>query len=66
MGPEFISTNKYKMAKDLNPSTNYTFYVRLYSNVASDSSDTVTCKTGKFYLKYMLLQLNCYYCRCSR
>ncbi|ENN78034.1 hypothetical protein YQE_05471, partial [Dendroctonus ponderosae] len=37
-----------RLAHGLKHSTNYTFYVRLYSNHASDHSEKVTCQTGKF------------------
>ncbi|KAJ8985772.1 hypothetical protein NQ317_014425 [Molorchus minor] len=45
-GPEYITTDTYKAADSLNSSTNYTFYVRLYSKAASDRSELVTCQTG--------------------
>lgn len=45
-GPEFIINDTQHLATGLNFSTNYTFYIRLYSNIASDRSKKVTCETG--------------------
>ncbi|RZC34405.1 receptor-type tyrosine-protein phosphatase F-like, partial [Asbolus verrucosus] len=45
-GPEFVTNETHQLATRLNGSTNYTFYVRLYSKIASDQSQEVTCKTG--------------------
>ncbi|KAG5885792.1 hypothetical protein JTB14_031226 [Gonioctena quinquepunctata] len=47
-GPEFVAPNDmtYQNASGLNGSTNYTFYVRLYSYAASDPSENVSCRTG--------------------
>jgi hypothetical protein len=45
-GPEFVTNKTQHLASGLNGSTNYTCYIRLYSKVASDRSQQVTCKTG--------------------
>ncbi|XP_060526070.1 immunoglobulin superfamily DCC subclass member 4-like isoform X2 [Cylas formicarius] len=45
-GPDYVTTNTYQLADGLRDGTNYTFYVRLYSTVASDQSERVTCSTG--------------------
>ncbi|KAH1005092.1 hypothetical protein HUJ04_006139 [Dendroctonus ponderosae] len=45
-GPEYLIQDTFKLAHGLKHSTNYTFYVRLYSNHASDHSEKVTCQTG--------------------
>jgi hypothetical protein len=46
-GPEFVTNKTQHLASGLNGSTNYTCYIRLYSKVASDRSQQVTCKTGR-------------------
>ncbi|XP_066260022.1 protogenin-like [Euwallacea similis] len=46
-GPEYLETNNtFRLAEDLRHSTNYTFYIRLFTNHASDHSERVTCQTG--------------------
>ncbi|XP_030756712.1 protogenin B-like [Sitophilus oryzae] len=45
-GPEFLVTETFLLTEGLKTSTNYTFYVRLYSKHASDRSDKITCQTG--------------------
>lgn len=50
LGPEFVTTENYQLATGLRENTNYTFYTRLYSTVASDGSEQVFCKTGEFSL----------------
>jgi hypothetical protein len=52
-GPEFVTNKTQHLASGLNGSTNYTCYIRLYSKVASDRSQQVTCKTGKWLIKYI-------------
>lgn len=47
LGPEFVTDKTYQLANGLNRSTNYSFYVRVYSKAASDSSKEVSCETGK-------------------
>ncbi|XP_044761371.1 protogenin-like isoform X2 [Coccinella septempunctata] len=58
-GPDYVTTNgTYILADRLNSSTNYTFYVRLYSRGASDDSNWVTCNTvvkGERNLRFRLL-----------
>ncbi|VEN57416.1 unnamed protein product, partial [Callosobruchus maculatus] len=44
--PEYVTNITYQQAEGLNSSTNYTFYLRLYSNAASDHTQRVTCRTG--------------------
>lgn len=46
-GPEYLNEDTFKLARGLKHSTNYTFYVRLYSNHASDHSEKVTCQPGE-------------------
>ncbi|GLV44105.1 roundabout 1 [Carabus blaptoides fortunei] len=45
MEPESITNATYYLAKGLLPETNYTFYIRGYTNEASDPSNTITCQT---------------------
>lgn len=49
LGPEFVTEKTYQLAVGLNKSTNYTFYIRLYSKAASDQSKKVSCETGKIF-----------------
>lgn len=44
--PGELTNNTFLLWQGLNTSTTYKFYVRLYSNVASDKSDIVSCQTG--------------------
>ncbi|XP_050293116.1 protogenin-like [Anthonomus grandis grandis] len=41
-----IADNPHKMVEGLHPNTNYTFFVRLYTNKASDYAKKVTCQPG--------------------
>lgn len=50
MEPESITNATYYLAKGLLPDTNYTFYIRGYTNEASDPSNTITCQTGNIRL----------------
>ncbi|KAJ8962015.1 hypothetical protein NQ314_005797, partial [Rhamnusium bicolor] len=43
--PEYVTNLTHYQAVGLYSSTNYTFYVRLYSKAASDRSEKVTCET---------------------
>ncbi|XP_044262319.1 protogenin A-like [Tribolium madens] len=45
-GPDFVTNKTQHLASGLNTNTNYTCYIRLYSKIASDRSQQVTCKTG--------------------
>ncbi|KAL1513244.1 hypothetical protein ABEB36_002677 [Hypothenemus hampei] len=45
-GTEYVVQDTFQLATNLKHNTNYTFYVRLYSNHASDHSEKVTCQTG--------------------
>ncbi|KAJ3641124.1 hypothetical protein Zmor_027642 [Zophobas morio] len=45
-GTDFVTNRTQYLASGLNGSTNYTCYVRLYSTIASDRSQKVSCKTG--------------------
>ncbi|KAJ8920400.1 hypothetical protein NQ315_005266 [Exocentrus adspersus] len=45
-GPEYVTNMTHCVADGLSSSTNYTFYVRLYSKAASDRSEKVLCETG--------------------
>ncbi|KAL3280294.1 hypothetical protein HHI36_017784 [Cryptolaemus montrouzieri] len=62
LGPDYVATNaSYYLATGLNRSTNYTFYVRLYSTAASDDSNKASCSTGvkgERNLKFKLLGPN--------
>lgn len=44
---DFVTNHTNLLANGLDSSTNYTFYVRSYSKVASDQSNNVSCQTGK-------------------
>ncbi|XP_045483502.1 immunoglobulin superfamily DCC subclass member 4-like isoform X2 [Harmonia axyridis] len=58
-GLDYVITNgTYFLADRLNSSTNYTFYVRMYTRGASDDSNWVTCETvvkGERNLRFRLL-----------
>ncbi|CAG9815789.1 unnamed protein product, partial [Phaedon cochleariae] len=45
-GPEYVTNLTYQEVTGLYSSTTYMFYVRSYSNKASDASENVTCTTG--------------------
>lgn len=58
-GAEFVTHKTQYLANGLNGSTNYTCYVRLYSKVASDQSEKVTCKTGKSIIIIIIIITIC-------
>lgn len=55
-GPNSVSNLTFHLLEGLNYNVDYTFYVLSFSNAASDPSEIVTCRTGKYYLSILFFQ----------